>query len=283
MDEIVGLLDDYAGYTVASFVCSDHGFTAWEVSVHTNALLEEWGYLEVKPGPGDADRRLRGLVPLAKRSFRARSHGRRRARRSRRSTGTRRRRSRPRSPSRASSSISRAASASGSSPRTELESLKEEIAVSLPRPEGPRRRAGHGPGALSEDVFHGDALEGRPTSFPVLRDHRFELDDEIFHREPFTDLSSPAAWRAPSGRDRHRRGGRCRGRSRAGSVLDVTPTLLYLAGLKVPEGLDGRVIDDASNPGTLTGRPVRTMPPYHRGQDEARPTRRRRRPSSKSP
>jgi predicted AlkP superfamily phosphohydrolase/phosphomutase len=49
MDRIVGLLEDYAGPDGGVIVCSDHGFTAWEVSVHTNALLAEWGYLKLKP------------------------------------------------------------------------------------------------------------------------------------------------------------------------------------------------------------------------------------------
>ncbi|HEV3472285.1 MAG TPA: phosphodiesterase, partial [Actinomycetota bacterium] len=40
------------------------------------------------------------------------------------------------------------------------------------------------------------------------------------------------------------------------SVLDVTPTLLHLAGAKVPAGLDGRVIESAFRPGA---RPVETI------------------------
>ncbi len=72
MDRIVGLLDDYAG-TGGAIVCSDHGFTAWESSVHTNTLLQEWGYLKLKTGARlmqtSAARRA---VPVAKRVLPAR-------------------------------------------------------------------------------------------------------------------------------------------------------------------------------------------------------------------
>lgn len=44
IDEIVGLLEDYSdGGGV--IVCSDHGFTRWELTLRMNALLAEWGYL----------------------------------------------------------------------------------------------------------------------------------------------------------------------------------------------------------------------------------------------
>ncbi|HWL65544.1 MAG TPA: alkaline phosphatase family protein, partial [Actinomycetota bacterium] len=67
MDEIVGLLHDYSdGGGVV--VCSDHGFTAWEVSVHTNALLQQWGYLQLKTSARVMQTGLaRSAVPVAKR------------------------------------------------------------------------------------------------------------------------------------------------------------------------------------------------------------------------
>lgn len=49
MDDVIGLLHDYAGKDGGVIVCSDHGFTAWEASVHTNTLLQQWGYLRLKP------------------------------------------------------------------------------------------------------------------------------------------------------------------------------------------------------------------------------------------
>ena len=39
-------------------------------------------------------------------------------------------------------------------------------------------------------------------------------------------------------------------------VMDVLPTLLYQAGLAVPEGLDGKVMEDAFDQEHLKARPV---------------------------
>ncbi|MGH2779621.1 MAG: alkaline phosphatase family protein, partial [Actinomycetota bacterium] len=73
MDRIVGLLDDYAGADGGAIVCSDHGFTAWEASVHTNALLQRWGYLKLKPGAALMQTSVaRKVVPLGKRLLPAR-------------------------------------------------------------------------------------------------------------------------------------------------------------------------------------------------------------------
>lgn len=49
LDDVVGVLEDFAG-DGGVIVCSDHGFTSWRVTVHVNRLLEQWGYLRLKPG-----------------------------------------------------------------------------------------------------------------------------------------------------------------------------------------------------------------------------------------
>ena len=67
MDRIVGLLEDWAGDDGGVMVVSDHGFTAWEVSVHLNALLQQWGYLKIKPAARAMQTgAARSLVPIAK-------------------------------------------------------------------------------------------------------------------------------------------------------------------------------------------------------------------------
>jgi arylsulfatase A-like enzyme len=56
------------------------------------------------------------------------------------------------------------------------------------------------------------------------------------------------------------------------SVLDVTPTLLYQAGLKVPDGLDGKVMNDAFEEGYRRDHPVATTAPLSSGsRDETSP------------
>jgi predicted AlkP superfamily phosphohydrolase/phosphomutase len=68
LDRIVGTLVDFAGPDGGAVVCSDHGFTAWEVSVHLNALLESWGYLTVKPTARVMQTgAARKAIPVAKR------------------------------------------------------------------------------------------------------------------------------------------------------------------------------------------------------------------------
>ena len=45
IDSIIGLIHDHVGVDGSVVICSDHGFTRWEMTVHLNALLEEWGFL----------------------------------------------------------------------------------------------------------------------------------------------------------------------------------------------------------------------------------------------
>ena len=258
MDEIVGVLDDYARDSGGVIVCSDHGFTAWEVSVHTNTLLESWGYLRFKPAARVMRTGLaRALVPVAKRILPAKV-----AREAKGKTFA---------------AIDWSKTKAFASPipqqgiyvnlvgrerlgiveRDELDSVKADLVTRFQSLKGPDGEPVTDRVYRSEDVFDGAALDGAPDVLPVLRDHRYELDDEIFHTEPFTDLSHlPRGAHHPDGivvvagpevtaRDDLR-----------ASVLDVTPTLLHLAGAKVPGGLDGGVITDAFGPG---GRPVQTI------------------------
>lgn len=55
-------------------------------------------------------------------------------------------------------------------------------------------------------------------------------------------------------------------RLRGASILDVTPTLLYLLGLPVGEDMDGRILIDAFEPSVLKGMPPRTVPTHEGGQ-----------------
>lgn len=273
MDEIVALLADFAGDDGGTIVCSDHGFTAWRTSVHTNALLASWGYLRLKPGARAMQTSAaRRLVPVAKRFLPRRI--------AREAKG------------RTFAAIDWAATRAFASPipqqgifvnvagrerfgivpRSELEAVKDEIAgrfLSLRGPDGePATDLVH----RSEDVFHGDALEGAPDLLPVLRDHTFELDDELFHRVPFTEHH-----RLPRG-VHHPDGIVVVGgpgvvtRPIEASVMDVMPTALYLAGLGVPEGLDGSVMTTAFGDAALADRPLRTLPPLSsEARDQASP------------
>ncbi len=274
MDKIIGLLDEYAGDDGGVLVCSDHGFTSWEVSVHTNALLESWGLLRVKPqARAMQTAAARRLVPIAKRILPAKVAREAKGRTFAAIDWTRTKAFASPIPQQGIFVNLRGRERFGIVPEDELESLKEEIADRFRSLTGPDGRPITDEVHLSQNVFHGDALGGAPDVLPVLRDHHFELDDEIFHRDPFTDVTHlPRGVHHPDGVvvvAGH--GVRGSGTIQA-SVLDVTPTLLYLAGLKVPEHLDGGVIDDAFEPRHLEDRPIETMPALSSGErDESSP------------
>jgi predicted AlkP superfamily phosphohydrolase/phosphomutase len=158
-------------------------------------------------------------------------------------------------------------------PAGELASIKAALATRFEQLTGPDDKPVTDVVYAAEDVFHGDALEGAPDLMPVLRDHRYELDDEVFHRHPFTDLSHlPRGVHHPDGIVVVAGPATTRKSLIEGSVLDVTPTVLYLAGLRVPQGLDGEVLVSAFEERGLEDHPVQRMPALSsKGRDETSP------------
>ena len=274
MDEIVGVLDDFARDSGGVLVVSDHGFTAWEVSVHTNALLERWGYLKLKPSARAMQTSLaRKMVPLAKRILPAKV-----ARDAKNKTF---------------SAIDWSQTKAFASPipqqgifvnlkgrerfgivePSELDALKTELVDRFTQLEGPGGERVTDRVYRSEDVFSGDALTGAPDVLPVLKDHRWEIDDEIFHRSPFTDLSHlPRGAHHPDGIVVVAGRGVKPQTDLTASVLDVTPTLLYMAGAAVPSGLDGKVMTEAFEADHLDrSPPVTTQAMSTEDRDESSP------------
>jgi predicted AlkP superfamily phosphohydrolase/phosphomutase len=108
------------------------------------------------------------------------------------------------------------------------------------------------------EAYHGDSQDDASDLLPVLRGHRWDLDVELFHRDPFSDHSSlprgvhhidgivalagPGA--APSATLDNAR------------VEDIAPTLMHLGGLSVPEGLDGRALTEGLLPAWTRSHPV---------------------------
>lgn len=275
MDDIIGVVDDYAGASGGVIVCSDHGFTAWEVSVHTNALLESWGYLKLKPRARLMQTTVaRSMVPLARRVLPAKL-----ARQAKGATFSAVDWSKTTafaSPIPQQGIFVNVAGRErfGWVPPVDVPRIKDDLSARFLALTGPDGRPVTDHVYRSEDVFHGDALEGAPDLLPVLRDHHYELDDEIFHRKPFTDQSHlPRGVHHPDGivaiagrgvRDGHS--------GLRGSVMDVTPTLLHMAGLEVPDDLDGGVLTDAFTPEALRDRPVSMLAPLSsKPKDESSP------------
>ncbi|MEA2487828.1 MAG: hypothetical protein QOF16_1482 [Actinomycetota bacterium] len=270
MDRIVGLLADHASSDGGVVVCSDHGFTAWEVSVHTNALLESWGLLKLKPSARAMQSGVaRSLVPVAKRFL-----PRKVARQAKGRTFSAIDWSRTKAFASPIPQQGIFVNLAGREPHgivaeRDLALVKDELVAHFEELTDASGNKVTDRVYRSEDVFHGEALAGAPDVLPVLRDHRFELDDEVFHREPFTDLRHlPRGVHHPDGIVIV--AGRSIQASRriSGSVMDVTPTLLHLAGLEVPEDLDGSVLEDAFDPEALKDRPVRMTAPLSSGAGE---------------
>lgn len=257
MDDIVGTLEDYAdGGGV--IVCSDHGFTAWEASVHVNALLQQWGYLKLKPGATAMQSGVaRRVVPAAKR-FLPRKLARRAKGRTFAAVDW--------SKSRAFASPIplqglfinlRGREPFGIVPESDLETLKDELTARFSELRGPDGEPVTDRVWRSEEVFSGDAIDGAPDLMPVMRDHRFELDDELFHRNAFSDFGHlPRGQHHLDGMVIVAGDGVEAGARIEGHVADVCPTLLHLAGLKVPSGLDGKVLTRAFTSAGMEARPV---------------------------
>ena len=273
LDEIVGLLEDYAGEG-GVIVCSDHGFTAWEFTVHTNALLAEWGYLKLKPRARLMQTAAaRALIPVAKRVL----------------STTKAREAKAKTFSAIDWSKTKAFASPipqqgifinlkgrerfGIVDENELDAVKSDLVArfkALRAPDGaPVTDEVH----RAEEVFKGDALQGAPDVLPVLRNHRYDLSDEVFHKEAFTDNSHlPRGVHHPDGIVVYAGAGVRQTSEAAGSVMDVTPTLLYMAGLAVPEGLDGEVATRVYDSEHLAAHPIATTTATgHQQHDDGSP------------
>ena len=258
IDRIVGLLEDYAGSDGGVVVCSDHGFTAWEMSVHTNALLQRWGYLRLRPQARVMQSApARALVPLAKRVLPARVAREAKGRTFAAVDWAKTRAFASPIPVQGVFVNVEGREPHGIVPPGEVDAVLADLARRFGELRGPAGEPVTDRVHLGREVFHGDAVAGRPDLLPVLRDYRYELDDEIFHTEPFEDVSHlPRGVHHPDGLVIVASPETEAGPGLQGSVMDVTPTLLYLAGLDVPEGLDGGVLEAAFAPASLAARPV---------------------------
>lgn len=263
IDRIVGLLEDYAGSQGGVIVCSDHGFTAWEVSVHSNALLASWGLLELKRGARLIQTGpVRRLVPVAKRFLPAKL-----ARGAKNRTFAAIDWSRTKAFASPIPQQGIFVNLEGREPLgivrpSELGAVKDELVDRFRTLRGPDGNLVTDNVFRGEEVFAGEARAGAPDILPVMRDHRFELDDEIFHRRPFTDQRHlPRGVHHPDGVVVVAGPGVRRSGELTGHVQDVTPTLLYMGGLSVPRGLDGSVLIEAFAPEHVENHPVASIAP----------------------
>lgn len=260
VDRIVGVLTDFAGSDGSVVVCSDHGFTARETSVHTNVLLERWGFLALKSestggraSVGDRLGPVTNRMLLRKQALQAKNRlletvdwGKTRAYAS------------PLSPQGICVNLA-GREPYGIVEPDEADAVKRELKDRFRSLIAPDGDLCCDKVFLAEEIFHGSARERAPDVLPVLRDHRYELDDEILRGSPFTDRSDlPSGAHHPEGIAIFTGHGIVPGREVESCVLDVTPSLLYMTDLEIPDHVDGRVVTEAFDGSHLRQNAIKT-------------------------
>lgn len=246
MDAFVGDLLAWAGNDAYIVTMSDHGFGPKDKSVNVNVALREWGMLSV--GGAGAMTRSAGVRRLARKAKKAL----------------------PKSvwqkaKGAAQSSIDWSKTQAFSAPipqqgiyvnlqgrephgivsEADYEKVRDEIIERFSALVDPD----DGQPVVDriykrEEVVHGPQAVDAPDLFPVCRDYSYELSDGLYSPGILDDyrhlprgfhqmdgvfgIAGPGVEVAPGGR---------------ASLLDITPTSLHLAGLKVPE-VDGRVLSE---------------------------------------
>jgi predicted AlkP superfamily phosphohydrolase/phosphomutase len=110
-----------------------------------------------------------------------------------------------------------------------------------------------------EEVMDGPEAQWAPDLFPVCRDYSYELSDGLFSPNVITDYRDlPRGFHHSDGIFGIAGPGIAARRGLRASLYDIAPTALYLAGLDVPEGLDGSVPSELLPPELVARRPVRT-------------------------
>jgi predicted AlkP superfamily phosphohydrolase/phosphomutase len=259
MDEVISDLVSWGqgGYTVTM---SDHGFGPREKVVNVNLALREWGLLSVAgAGAVGQSLKLHQVASRAKRvipkklwrTAKQMAHGQIDWSKTKAFSGP--------NPQQGIYINLEGREPQGSVAHSEYEAVREEVIgrfSELTDPDDGRpvldriyRR---------EEVMDGPEAAFAPDLFPVCRAYSYELTDGLFSPPVITDHRQlPRGFHHMDGifgvtgpgitpKDRLR-----------ASVYDIMPTALYLAGLKIPEGLDGRIIGDALPDEMMATRPPR--------------------------
>lgn len=257
VDRIVALLDRYAGDDGVALVCSDHGATGWDGSVHGNVLLERAGLLRLRPAGRLAATLGAGrLGPLARRVIPARLTYR-----------ARRRVQAMFDPGRTAAYTARLGSQgfsvnlagrepSGTVPPERFEDVLARLERALrdaTTPGGaPLVQAVH----RREELYAGPEAGEAPDLVVETAGWRWEVSDAVGDRRLHRDLSGlPLGCHHPDGILALRAPDVAPAAGIGAGILDVAPTLLHAAGAPVPEGLDGQVRVELFGP---SGPPVRT-------------------------
>jgi predicted AlkP superfamily phosphohydrolase/phosphomutase len=262
LDRAIADLVDWAGPDGHAVIVSDHGSGPWEKTVNLNLLLAEWGFLSL---PAVARlTRMRGISGAGQRLAR-RVIPRRWLHRAKAKVelGISWDRTRAFASHVAEQGIH--VNVRDDFPRgwvdpTDVEPIRSELTERLLELRDPE----DGEPVTDRVVARHEVIRGpyearAPHLFPLFRGQRYEASDTLAANGPFTDhrdrpwgyhhLDGVFLAAGPAVRP---------GAFEPGlEIVDVLPTVLHMAGLPVPEGLDGRIVTDVLGE-SAAGRAVET-------------------------
>ncbi len=257
MDEVMGDLIDWAGIEGYVLTMSDHGFGPKEKVVNLNLAFKEWGLLSVggagavgsSEGLRKVARKVKKVVPKTVwKKAKGAAHS--------AIDWSKTKAFASPNPQQGIYLNLEGREPNGIVSRADYDTVRDEIISRFRELKDPD----DGLPVLDEihkreDVLHGSEAEFAPDLFPVCRAHSYELSEGLFSPSIITDyrylprgfhhmdgifgITGPGV-EARSGQKAH--------------LMDMAPTALYLAGLKVPE-MDGKVLTDFLPPGMVSSRP----------------------------
>jgi predicted AlkP superfamily phosphohydrolase/phosphomutase len=108
-----------------------------------------------------------------------------------------------------------------------------------------------------EEIYSGPFIEESPDLLFTLEDYRYFVSSRI-RRGVFGKEKRGLGTHRPNGLLFIRGKGVSNGKEILGSrIIDVAPTILYLLGLPIPKGFDGRVLTEALEPDVLKAYPIK--------------------------
>jgi predicted AlkP superfamily phosphohydrolase/phosphomutase len=249
LDKAIEDLVQWAGSDGHVVVVSDHGSGPWEKTINMNLLLEDWGYLRL---PAIGKLTTRGMMAGAGQRLARRLIPRRllhvaKARVTRKIVWSDTLAFASHVAEQGIHVNVRGTHPNGVADPARRDKIVDELAERLMQLTDPSDGQPVTDRVVRRDeVISGGHVDRSPDLFPLCRDQRYELSDTLAATGPITDhrdrpwgyhhmdgIFIAAGPRVASGRT-----------VPTMDIVDVLPTSLRLAGLPVPEGLDGNVIHE---------------------------------------
>lgn len=259
MDEVIADLVAWAGGEGFVITMSDHGFGPKEKVVNVNLALREWGLLSVA-GVGSVGRSagLRRLARTAKKAVpktmwkkaKGAAHSAIDWSKTKAFSGP--------NPQQGIYVNLQGREPQGIVPPAEYDAVCDEIIErfhSLVDPDDGKPVVDRI--YKRDEVMQGAQAAQAPDLFPVCRAYSYELSDGLYSANVITDYRHlPRGFHHMDGVFGISGPGVSAANGPRAHLYDIAPTALYLAGLSIPEGLDGRVLTDVLPPDMVAGRPV---------------------------